>query len=136
MSGVDAELVGADVLERGDAAAERVVKAAKGAGAFQRQDVGRLLDDAEERRVAVGVGADFAERAGREEAAARAEADLRDGVGEGADDFLRAGVAVLHHPEGDALGAARADAGHALQLRDEVLERGGVFSAFHAGVDE
>src|SRR4051812_34703747 len=110
--------------------------AAKSAGAFQRQDVGWLLDDAEQRRVALGISADFAERLGGEETAARAEPDLRGGIGERAHDFLRAGVAVLDHPERDALGAARADAGHALELRDQVLERGRVFSAFHAGQPE
>src|SRR5438552_240499 len=57
----DPQIVGADVIERRDAAAQRVVSAAEDAGPFDGQDVRRLLDHAEQRSVAVGRCAEFAE---------------------------------------------------------------------------
>jgi predicted dienelactone hydrolase len=40
-------------------------------------------------------------------------------------------VAVLNHPQSDAFRAARPDAGHALEFRDEVLDRRRIFDPLH-----
>jgi len=108
-----------------------VVAAAEDAGAFEGEDFGGLLDDADEGGIAGGVGAELAKRLGGEEAAAGAGADGRGDFADGAGNLPRAGVARLDHPEGDALGAAGADAGHALQLGDESADGGGVFGTLH-----
>jgi hypothetical protein len=43
-----------------------------------------------------------------------------------------AGVPALDHPQRDPLGAAGADARHALELRDERLDGCGISGGFHA----
>lgn len=67
--GLDAELRGADVVQRGKAAAECVVKTLKDAAALEREDVGGLLDDADFLPLARGLEADFAKFRDGEEAA-------------------------------------------------------------------
>ena len=57
---VDREILGADAVERRQRAAEHVVAAAKRAGAFERPEIGELLDDADRRAVAPRVAADRA----------------------------------------------------------------------------
>ena len=132
----DAELIGADVIEWGEAAAEGVVAAAEDAGALEGKDVGGLLDDAEEGGVAGRIGADFAEGGEAEEGTALAGADGLGGGLDGLGDFDGPGVAGLVHPEGDALGATGADAGHAAQLGDELGDGGGVIGAFQKKLGE
>ena len=127
----DTEVLRADMIERGDASAERVVAPAKYARAFEREDIGGLLDDAEQRAVAVRVRAKIAQFSGGEVAAARARMDLLGYALDRAGDVARAGVPLLHHPQSDALGAARADAGHPLEFGDERLDGCRVRDAFH-----
>ena len=54
----DAEIFGADAVERGDAAAEDVELAAEGVGLFDAQDIDGAFDDAEESGVAARIVAD------------------------------------------------------------------------------
>src|SRR5829696_1052556 len=62
----DLEVVGLDAVDRRERAAEHVVAAAVLVRALDRDDVPRLLDDADQRRVAALVRADRAARALRE----------------------------------------------------------------------
>ena len=72
----DAEVVGADAVDRAERAAEHVVEPAVLAGALDRGDVLRLLDDADRRAVPAGVAADAAAVLVRDVAAQRAEPHL------------------------------------------------------------
>ena len=72
----DPQLVGADALDRADGALQHVVAAVELAGLLDRHDVARLLDHADHRGVAAGVGADVALAALGDVEAARAERDL------------------------------------------------------------
>ena len=56
----DAELLGTDVVEWREASAQGVVKPAKNAAAFEREDIGRLFDHAEFLVLPSGLGADAA----------------------------------------------------------------------------
>ena len=58
---VDAQVAGLDAVERRQRSAENVVQAAILAGALDRDDVDRLLDDADDGAVAPRVRADLAE---------------------------------------------------------------------------
>jgi hypothetical protein len=122
----DAEVLGPDVVQGGEPAAEGVVVAAEDPGALDGQDVGGLFHDAEEGRVPVRGGADGAAVRGGEEAAHGAGGDVpvhRDeGFGEGERGFS----GLLEEPEGHAFGGAGADPGEALELEDEALEGGGI----------
>ena len=57
----DVELLGTDVFQRRQGSAEDVVQAVEGAGALDRDQVARLLDDAQDRPVSARVGADRTE---------------------------------------------------------------------------
>ncbi len=104
--------------------AEHVVQPAELARALDRHDVGRLLDHADDRRVAARVGADRAQLALGEVEALPAEADLLLDV----DDRRRQGEDLvgpeLQHVEREPLRGAGADAGELGELRDQALNRG------------
>ena len=136
---VDRKVFRADVIERGEPPAERVVTALEDARAFEREDVGRLFDDAE-RRVGAGlVAADLAGVLRGEKAAVTAGAHLG-GVFEHGLGHLPATAAFpavgAHQPESDALGAAGSDAGQTLELDDEALERFRVVDSAHSSEGE
>ncbi len=78
----DPQVVRADALDRADRAAEHVVATAELAGLLDRDDVLRLLDDAEHRAVATRVAADPAQLVSRDVAADVAEAHLLRDLGE------------------------------------------------------
>ena len=69
---LDAQLLGAYVVEGGEPAAEGVVAATVNAGALERENVGGLLDDAEQLRVSGWVGADLTDGASGEKGASLA----------------------------------------------------------------
>ena len=71
---VDAQVARLDAVERRERAAEHVVEAAELRRPLERDDVDRLLDDADQRVVAPRVGADAAELLLGEVAALAAEA--------------------------------------------------------------
>ena len=83
----DPQVVGVDPVDRGEGAAEDVVAAAVLVGPLDRDHVGRLLDDTDQRGVTAVVVADPAAGALGEVEADLAEAnpvlDLADRVGQG-----------------------------------------------------
>ena len=113
----DAEIFGADAVERGKFAAEDVKLAAKAAGFFDGENVHGFFDDAEEGWIASCVGADGAGLAFGEAAALGAELNCAACVGEGFGEIGGEFGGRLDEVESDAFGGAGADAG-------EFAERG------------
>ena len=117
------QIGGIDPVERRQRPAEHVVQAAVLARALDRDDVGRLLDHADERRVTARVGADRAQVAFCQVEALPAEADLLLDV----DDGRRQGEDLLgldlQNVKREPLCGAGADAGELGQLRDQALNR-------------
>ena len=120
---VDAQVLGLDAVERRERAAEHVVEAAVLGRALERDQVDRLLDDADDRVVAPRVEADRADLLLGEVAALAAEADA----------LLHLVIAVgererllLRHAGGGGTRAAAPCAlpmpGQPRQLRDEVVD--------------
>src|SRR6478735_9315327 len=125
----DAQVVGADAVDRADRAAEHVVGAAELAGALDGDDVLGLLDDADGGLVAARVGADAAALGLRDVAAHLAEPDARLDLGQRRDETRDVLGVGLEQVEGDALGALGPDAGEPSELVDEVLHRAFVHTA-------
>ena len=124
----DAEPVRADAIDRRDRAVEHVVEAAELAGPFEREDVERLLDDAQPASSRARVAADRAERRVADVEAALAEHDLVAGGDERRGERPRLRVRGAEDVVGQALRRLRADAGQAVerldQLRDGLDEQG------------
>jgi hypothetical protein len=116
----DSEVVGLDAAEGGQLPAEDMIFAMEGAGFFEEENVGGMLDDAEEGGFAAGVGADEAGLAFGEGAALLAGVDIvaggNDIIGEAAGEF---GVS-LDDVEGDAFSGSGADAGEFGEGRNEL----------------
>src|SRR5262245_11232551 len=106
----DAELSRADVIERRDLPAERMIPAAKYTGFFQRKNVGRLFCDAEQNGRARRVGTNFTNFACSKEPAQIASMNGLARVSDGARNLRRLIAARPHHPERDPLRRARTDA--------------------------
>src|SRR4029077_21136055 len=119
---VDAEMLGLDAVERRERAAQHVVEAAILRRPLERDEVDRLLDDADERAVAARVEADRAELLLGEVAALVAEADALLHVGEGGREGERLVLVRLQGVEREPLRRALPDAREARQLRDEVVD--------------
>src|SRR4029450_12256314 len=121
---VDAEMSRLDAVERRERPAQHVVDAPVLVGALDREQVRGLLDDADDRTVAPGVGADRAELFLGEVPALPAEADallhLADCVGEREGLLLRDAEDV----EGEPLRRARAHSREPGELRDQVVYEG------------
>src|ERR1700759_1058517 len=120
----DLQVLGVHPVDRRQRTAQHVVAAGELVGAFDGDDVGGLLDHADELRVAALVGADAAARAVGEVEPDLAQTDplldLANGVGQGE------GLPVGGAPDvegGPRLGPA-ADARKLGQLGDEPLNRG------------
>ena len=109
-----------------------MIAAAKSACLFQRQNVGRLLDNAEQFFRARVVSADFTKIRCREETALHTGMDPGPRLGDGASDALGLLIARLHHPKRDAFGRPRPDAGHLAQLDDQLAQGGGIFGSFQS----
>ena len=95
----DAELLGTDVVERREASAQGVVKAAKNAAAFEREDVGRLLHNAEFLALARGLRADAAQFFFREKSALATRMDRRRSRADGLGELRWACVFVTEQPK-------------------------------------
>jgi hypothetical protein len=121
----DAQLLGADAVDRRDGALEDVVEAAELAAALDGQDVERLLDDAELGGVAARVAADAAEVALGDEEAAAAGADLVAQVEQRGAEALDLVARCAHAVEGEALRRLGPDAGELAQLGGEPFQAGG-----------
>src|SRR6185312_7019916 len=110
-------------VDRGEGATEHVVEPAVFVGALDRDHVGRLLDHADQGAVAVGVGANPAERALGEVEALLAEPDL---LLHFADRFAEREGLFVGRPqqmEGEPLGGPLADPRQSRELGDEARER-------------
>ena len=121
---VDPQVLGLDAVERRERAAEDVVEPAVLVRALDRDQVGRLLDDADDGVVAARVAADLARLLLGQVPALAAEAnallDLGDRRGERGGLVRRDAQEVEREP----LRRSLADAGQARELRDEVVDRG------------
>ena len=119
----DAQALGGHRVERREHAAEHMVAAAEGAAALHRPEVGDGLDDAELAVGAARVGADRAELAGRDVAAARALAHRRRHVGERRGQRLEQELAPPHHRQHRPPRRARPEARQPRHQRDQPVDR-------------
>jgi predicted enzyme related to lactoylglutathione lyase len=117
-------VLGVDAVDRGERAAEDVVKATELARPLDREEVDGLLHDTDERVIAPCIAADRAGLFLREIAALVAEPnpflDVLDRRGERERFVLWPLEQVKRQP----VGRARADAGKAGELRDQILDGG------------
>src|SRR5262245_4497357 len=109
-----------------------MVAAAKSARPFQRQNVGRLLDDAEQFFQARVVSTDFTKIRCREKTALNTGMNPGSHLGDGASDTFGLVIARLHHPKRDAFSRPRTDAGHLAQLDNQLAQGGGIFGSFQS----
>lgn len=72
--GIDGEILGADLVERGQLSPKHMIAAGKGTRAFDGKNIGRLLDNTEFAPGAFGVQANDTAGVGRKESAAFARA--------------------------------------------------------------
>lgn len=124
--GGDAELVGTDVVEGGEAAAQRVVKALKDPAALEGKDIGGVLDDAEFAALAGREVAKFTQSGGGEKPAPQAGANGGGSIHEGLGELGGFGLLVAKKPESAALGTAGSKAREAAEFAHEAGKRGGV----------
>ena len=115
-------MLGLDAVDRRQRAAEDVVQAAIFVRAFQRHEVRRLLDDADERAVAPLVAADLAALLLGQVPALAAEADALLDLVDRRRESLRLVTRDAEQVEREPMRGARADSGQARELRDEVLD--------------
>ena len=115
---------GIDAVDRAERAAEHVVEAVVGVRALERDDVDRLLDDADRRVVAARVEADRAGLLLGQVPALAAEADALLHLGERRGERERLLGRPLQDVEREPLRRPLPDPGQPRQLRDEVLDRG------------
>src|SRR5207244_2821755 len=106
---VDPQVFRLDAVERGERAAEDVVEAAKLVRPLERDEVDRLLDDADEGVVAASVDADAAELLLGEVPALAAEADALLDLVDRARERRRLVLRDLEEVEGEPLRRRRAD---------------------------
>ena len=115
--------VRADAVHRRDGAVEDVVAALERAGALDGQDVERLLDDAQPRLVARRVGADRAQRAGRDVEARLAVDDLVAHRDQRRRQRARLSLGRAQQVVGQPLGGLGPDAGQSRECLDEPRDR-------------
>ena len=128
-SGGDVEVLRPDAGQRGQRAAEHVVQAAMHRRALQRPEVADALDDADQRAVALRVGADRARIAAVEVAAQAAGLHRARGLGQRGGERQHARLRLLQHLQRGPAGAARAHAGQLRQQADQVLDFGAAHRA-------
>ena len=120
----DAELVGADAVDRGKRSAEHVIVAAEAAAALDGHQIGGLLDDTDVGAIPACIAADAARRGVREVEAFLAEdrvaLQARDGVAE----FGEQLVGSAKQEEGQPRGRLLADPGKSLQAFNEAIDGG------------
>src|SRR5262245_62559489 len=120
---VDAQVLRLDAVQRRERAAEHVVEPAVLVRALDRDQVGGLLDDADDRVVAPRVTADLAGLILRQVPALAAEADPLLDLLERAREGQRLVLRHAEEVEREPLRRALADAWQARQLCDEVVDR-------------
>jgi len=110
----------------GESSPEGMVAPPENPGAFQRQDVGGRLDDAEFSATARLVPAEGTLLLFGEESAKAAGTKGFPGPSDGAGQLLGLGIGGAEHPEGDPLGTARTDARQTSQLPHQLSEGFGI----------
>ena len=120
---LDAQLLGADAFDRRDRTLQHVVATLELTGALDRDDVARLLDDAQHRGVAAIVAAVRAELALGDVEALPAPRDALLRVDDRGREAARVDRIDAQQVERDALRRLRADAGQAGRARRSGLNR-------------
>src|SRR5579862_1454019 len=120
---VDPQVLRFDPVERRERPAEDVVEAAVLRRPLDRDEVDRLLDDADRRPVTARVEADRAQLLLGEVAALAAEADAFLHLADRRGERERLLLLGLEDVEGEPLRRSAADSRQPRQLRDEVLDR-------------
>ena len=120
---LDPQLLGTDALDRRDRALQHVVPAAELLRALDRDDVARLLDDAQHGRIAPLVATERAQLTLGDVEAPAAPRDALLRLDDRRGEPLRVLGRRLQQVERDALRRLRADAGQPAELVDELLDR-------------
>src|SRR5207253_2346388 len=120
----DPQVLRLDAVERRKRAAEDVVEAAELGRSLEREQVGRLLDDADHRVVAARVEADRADLLLGQVPALAAEADALLDLDDRGGERERLVLRYAQQVEREPLRGARPDPGQARQLRDEIVDGG------------
>lgn len=129
----DPQVLGQHAAQRRERPAQHVVAAAERAAALDRDRVQRAFDHAQRVAAAPVVIADAAQRAVlAQRRAARAGRDAPGDPAQAGRQRVELGAVPLQHPERDALGASRPDAGHARQAVDQLLQ--GVGQSQHGSI--
>ena len=97
------------------------------AGFFQRQNIGRLFDHAQQIDRALRIRTDVAEFVRREVAAKFAWMNSAPCFGNRQRDLFGLIAARLHHPERNSFGRTRANSRHLSKLRHQIPQRGWIF---------
>src|SRR4029453_16479486 len=92
-------------------------------GSLQGENIGRLLDDANQRAVTPHIPADLAGLFLRPVAALAAEPNSLLGVAQGAGELERLVLGCTEEMEREPVGGPRADSRQTRQLSDEILDR-------------
>jgi hypothetical protein len=115
-------VLGLDAVDRRQRAAEHVVEAPIFVRPLERDEVGRLLHDADERAIPPLVATDLAALLLGQIPAFGAEADAVLHVADRVRERLCFVLRDTQEVEGEAVRRSRADSGQSRQLRDEVLD--------------
>src|SRR6266568_300319 len=108
-----------------------MIATAERPGLFERQDIGRLFDHAEQLDRAGRIRTDIAKLIGRKVAAQLARTNSAACFGNRARDLFGLIAARLHHPKCNSFGRTRTDPGHLAKLRDQIPQRGWIFRFSH-----
>src|SRR5882672_2540784 len=122
---VQADLPGADAIERREAPHEHEIQTVVRESLLHHQQVAGRFDHAQLRGIALGRSAQGAQLLLGEGVALGAAANAFQRPGEGFRELRRARLVALQQVVGGALRRSRADAGNAAQRLDQILERAG-----------
>lgn len=113
-----------------------MVSATVSARFLERQNIGRLLDDAEQLLGAGIIRANLAKIGRREKSALPARPNGCASRSDSSRDCFWLRAARLHNPKRDAFRGARPYTRHLAQLRDQIANRGWILGAFQSGAEE
>jgi hypothetical protein len=118
-----AKLIGTDTIDGIDGTLKHVIAPAVFAGALDGNDISRLFDDTDDRRIAPVIGTDPATHLVADVEADLTKPDLRLGLADGIGETERVSIRQLDEVKSDALGRLWADAREPAKLVDERLDR-------------
>ena len=119
----DGEVLRPDPVQRGEQSAQHVIATAEHQRALQRPEIRDLLDDANGRAVALGIGADRARVLGIEIAADGAGADAFGRGAERGEQRLQVRFAPLQQVQGGTARRARPETGELAEMSDQPFDR-------------